>query len=135
MAESLKTAGLVLVFVWFFAGGIGHFVATDTFQSVVPSYVPYPRKVVLTTGACEIAGALALLIERLRRPAGLALIAFAVCVTPVHIEMLRESERYPQFGEAALWIRLALQPVLIWIIWEVTKPHSPQSPSSAQRSK
>ena len=49
-----------LVFVWFFFGGIGHFVFTDAFTSIVPPYVPFPREIVLATGVCEIAGALAL---------------------------------------------------------------------------
>jgi uncharacterized membrane protein len=60
----------------------------------------------------------------LRRLAGLALIAFTVCVTPVHIEMLPESERYPQLGETVLWLRLAFQPVLIWVVWGATKPRA-----------
>lgn len=120
-----RLAGLALVFIWFFAGGIGHFVLTDTFASVVPPYVPYPREVVLLTGALEIAGALALLWPRTRRIAGWALIAFAICVTPVHIEMLLHAERYASIGTPALWLRLVAQPVLIWIIWMVAKPRTP----------
>jgi len=117
-----RTAGLALVFVWFFAGGVAHFALTDTFVSIVPPYVPCPREVVLLTGALEIAGALALLWPRLRRAAGWALIVFAICVTPVHIEMLLHAERYASIGAPALWLRLLAQPVLIWIIWMATKP-------------
>lgn len=121
-----RLAGLVVVFAWFMLGGVGHFALTEMFTSVAPPYVPYPREVVWATGICEIVGALALLSTRLRRVAGLALIVFAICVTPVHVEMLLHPERYPKLGEAVLWLRLLAQPVLIWIIWVVTKPLEPR---------
>lgn len=120
-----RIVGLALIFVWFFVGGIGHFVATDTYVSVVPPYVLFPRQVVWATGVCEIVGALALLTPRLRRLAGLALMALTICVTPVHIDMLQHAERYAAIGTPALWLRLLFQPVLIWIIWVVTKPQAP----------
>lgn len=119
--EAARKAGLGLVFVWFFAGGVAHFLYTDVFTSVVPLYVPYPREVVLFTGVCEIAGALGLLSKRLRPWAGLALMLFAVCVLPVHVEMLKHAERYSHIGEPLLWVRLFLQPVLIWVIFAVTR--------------
>lgn len=117
-----RIAGRALVFVWFFLGGIGHFVLTKTFVSVVPPYVPFPLEIVYFTGVCEIAGALALLYKPLRRIAGLCLIALAICVTPVHIQMLIEAEKYKALGPIVLWTRLIMQPILIWIIWNVTRP-------------
>ncbi len=119
-----RRAGLALVFVWFLLGGIAHFVLTDAFVGVVPAYVPFPRAVVLVTGACEIVGALALLTPRLRPLAGLGLMAFIVCVTPVHVEMLMRAEQYA-IGAPALWARLLFQPVLVWIVWRVTRSQSP----------
>ncbi|RYZ02442.1 MAG: hypothetical protein EON61_15960 [Alphaproteobacteria bacterium] len=115
-------AGVTLAFIWFFFGGIGHFVLTKTFVSVVPPYVPYPLEMVYFTGVCEIAGALALLYQPLRRIAGLCLIALAICVTPVHIQMLIEAEKYKALGSILLWVRLIIQPIFIWIIWWSTKP-------------
>jgi uncharacterized membrane protein len=122
-ARAWRIAGLALVFVWFFVGGIGHFVLTNMFASVVPTWVPMDaRSVVLATGACEIAGALALLHPKLRRLAGWALIAFTICVTPVHIEMLQHRERYQALGDVVLWVRLLIQPALMWVIWMATGP-------------
>lgn len=116
----MARAGLIFVAFWFVVGGLGHFVFTDTLVSVTPAWVPEPRWVVLATGVAEVVGGLALFSARLHRWAGLALIAFTICVTPVHIEMLQHAERYPSLGEPALWARLLFQPVLIWIIWGVT---------------
>lgn len=117
-----RMIGRSIVFVWFFLGGVGHFVLTRTFVSVVPPYVPFPVEMVYLTGVCEIAGALALLYKPLRHIAGLCLIALTICVTPVHIQMLIEAEKYAALGPLVLWGRLIFQPVLIWIIWSVTKP-------------
>lgn len=35
-----KLAGLIVVFLWFFVGGIAHFVATETEMKIVPPYIP-----------------------------------------------------------------------------------------------
>ncbi len=116
---SWRSAALALVFVWFAAGGLGHFFLTDAFTSVVPSYVPYPREMVLATGVFEIAGALGLLVKRLRPFAGIGLIALTICVTPVHVDMLINAERHA-VGELALWARLLFQPIFVLIIWFAT---------------
>jgi uncharacterized membrane protein len=130
-----RLAGLGFVFVWFFLGGVGHFLMTDTFTSVTPAYVPMPRAVVLATGVCEIAGALALCYPPLRWSAGLALILLTICVTPVHIEMLRHADHYRTLGVPVLWGRLLFQPVFAAIIWGSTRPpRRPIRPSAALRS-
>ena len=113
--------GRVFVMLWFIVGGAGHFVLTKTFVSVVPPYVPFPLEMVYLTGVLEIAGALALLYKPLRHIAGLCLTALTMCVTPVHIQMLIEADKYQALGPVVLWARLLFQPVLIWIIWASTK--------------
>lgn len=115
-----RIAGLAFVCFWFLVGGTGHFVLTDTFVGVTPDWVPFPRAVVLGTGALEIIGALLLWWRLARRWVGLAMMAFCVAVTPVHVEMLMEAERYAALGPGVLWGRLLFQPVLVWIIWMVT---------------
>ena len=117
--------GRVIVMVWFVVGGIGHFVLTNMFTSIVPPYVPFPREMVYVTGVLEIAGALAALYKPWRHIAGWCLIALTICVTPVHIQMLIEAEKYRALGPIVLWARLLMQPILIWIIWNVTKPVRP----------
>ncbi len=113
--------GRVIVMVWFVVGGIGHFVLTNMFTSIVPPYVPFPREMVYVTGVLEIAGALAALYKPWRHIAGWCLIALTICVTPVHIQMLIEADKWQALGPAALWGRLLFQPLLIWIIWASTR--------------
>jgi uncharacterized membrane protein len=116
-----RMLGRVVVVTWFLLGGIGHFVLTNVFVSVVPPYVPFSREMVYFTGVCEIAGALAVLYKPWRHIAGWCLIVLSVCVTPVHIQMLIEADKYAALSPAVLWGRLLFQPVLIWIIWASTK--------------
>lgn len=40
-ASRLKLAGLAFVFLWFFVGGIAHFVATETEMRIVPPLCQY----------------------------------------------------------------------------------------------
>jgi uncharacterized membrane protein len=118
-------AGCALVLSWFLIGGIAHFTATEFFTRIVPAFVPYPREVVLATGVTDIAGALGLLWPRTRRIAGYALILYCIAVLPVHTEMIRHAERY-DIGLPILWGRLLFQPVLIWIIWVISKSPQPR---------
>ena len=127
---SWRVATLALVFAWFLLGGIGHFVLTDAFTSVVPPYIPYPRLIVLATGAFEIAAALALTRRAWRERVGWALMAFTICVTPVHIDMLINADRHA-IGAPALWARLLFQPFYVWIIWFATRPEAPRPHSAA----
>lgn len=119
-----RMLGRIFVMFWFIVGGVGHFVLTRTFVSVVPPYVAFPLEMVYVTGVLEIAGALALLYKPLRHIAGLCLIALTICVTPVHIQMLIEADRYAALGPVVLWARLLFQSVLIWIIWASTRRHA-----------
>lgn len=97
--------------------GLAHFTATDRFLLIVPSWVPEPRLVVQITGMCEIAGAAALLIPKLRRAAGLMLALYALCVLPANVKHAVEGVGVPGLPDS-WWYhgpRLALQPVLIWL--------------------
>ena len=71
-ARGMRTA-LAFVFVWFFVGGIAHFLFVEAQMRIVPPYIPWPRAVVLVSGALEIAGALALLWLPTRKLAAWAL--------------------------------------------------------------
>ena len=118
----LRRLALGFVVAWFGLGGLGHFLLTDAFVSIVPDYVPFARVMVLFTGVCEIGGALVLAFApALRRPMGWALIALTVCVTPANLGMALNADRYPEIGALGLWLRLAFQPALIWLIWWSTR--------------
>ena len=114
-----EIAGLTVVFLWFFIGGIAHFVAIDTGMRLVPPWIPSPRSVVWVSGVFELLGAAGLLFNLTRRVAGIGLFILTICVTPVHIYMLQQPELF-SVPYWALVLRLPLQVALLALIAWVT---------------
>lgn len=120
----VRKIALVIVFVWFFAGGIAHFVAPEFFLKIVPPQLPLRLEAVYASGIFELAGALALLLPRWRRVAGWGLIALTVAVTPANIYMWMHADLFPSIPETLLALRLLLQALLLVTIgWATDRPH------------
>lgn len=91
---------------------------------IMPTGLPYPKELVYISGACEIAGGLAVLPRRTRRLAGGGLLALLVAVFPANIQMLlsaRAAATSP-WVIGLLWLRLPLQFVLMAWVWRTTFP-------------
>ena len=115
-SDRARTVLRWLLAALYLAAGIGHLRSPDTFLLIVPDWVPEPRAVILVTGLLEIAGALALLTQRWRRPAGVMLALYAVCVFPANIKHAVEGISIPPIPDS-WWYhapRLAFQPVFVW---------------------
>lgn len=101
-----------------FYGGAGllHLHAPAAFLPIMPNWVPAPLSVIVATGLCEVAGAIGLLVPRLRRTAGMMLALYAVCVFPANLRHAFAHIDVP--GLPSSWWyhapRLAFQPVLVW---------------------
>ncbi|WP_308925246.1 hypothetical protein [Janthinobacterium sp. J1-1] len=111
-----QAAGLCFVFLWFFIGGIMHFVATGTEASIVPPWMPWPVAAVLISGVFELLGAVGILYPPTRKAAGIGLFLLTIAVTPAHFYMLQRPELFP-VPLWALWLRLPVQLGLLWLIW------------------
>ena len=123
----LRTVGVGFVFLWFFIGGIAHFVATDTEMRIVPPYIPWPRAMVLISGVFELFGAFGLLWTQTRRAAGVGLFLLTIAVTPAHFYMLQVPELFPAVPVWALWLRLPVQvALLVLIAWCTSAPGMPR---------
>jgi len=112
----------ILAALMIFAG-VMHFVDPETFVKIVPPYLPAALLLVYVSGVFEILGGAGLLIPRLRRAAGLGLIALYAAVFPANVYMAMNGI---SFGEGptpawALWLRLPLQIVLILWAWWVSR--------------
>ena len=90
-----RTAARVGLAVIYAGVGVVHVVSPDSFLPIMPGWVPAPREIVLATGACELVGAVALLTPRLRRAAGWAFAAYAVCVYPANVKHALDSVDLP----------------------------------------
>ena len=104
---------LAVVYVGF---GLLHLRAVNSFLPIMPPWVPYPREVVLFTGACEVLGGAGLLVPRTRRLAGVMLALYALAVWPANIYHALSGAKVP--GLPSSWWyhgpRLAFQPVFMW---------------------
>lgn len=103
-----------LLSLFFLAGGLGHFVNTPFFVSIMPPGIPYPLFWVYFTGVCEILGAIGLWLAPTRTAAAWCLLVLCVAVFPANIYMACYPERFSQFSSTALYARLPMQFVLIY---------------------
>lgn len=107
-------------------GGIGmvHLVVPDRFLPIMPEWVPQPWFVVIVTGLCEIAGAVALMNSRTRRLAGVMFALYAVCVFPANVKHALGHVSVPPIPDS-WWYhgpRLGFQPVMVW--WALYAVHA-----------
>jgi len=102
------------------AAGINHFVMPRAYEKIVPDYLPAHRELVCASGVAEFAAAALTLHPRTRRAGGWGLIATLVGVFPANVEMALHSERFEQFPLVALWARLPVQLVIIYLVWLAT---------------
>jgi uncharacterized membrane protein len=98
------------------AAGLAHLLAPDALLAITPSWVPFAPQVILVTGLCELAGALALVTRPLRWWAGVALACYAICVWPANFKHAIDGVDLPYIANSWLYHgpRLVFQPVLVW---------------------
>lgn len=102
----------------FCATGVAHFLSPDPFVAIVPDWLPAPLLLTHLSGAAEIAGGVGMLAGRRAPWAGAWLVATLLAVFPANVDMALRAQEFPQFPDAALWLRLPLQGVLIgWVAW------------------
>lgn len=124
---ALKTVAKCALAALFVAAGVAHFAMPDVYVRAVPPSLPYPRALVLVSGAFELLGGVGLLVPRLRVAAAWGLIALLVAVFPANVHMALHPEEFPRLPPAALWARLPFQAVLVaWAYW-LTQDAAPPS--------
>lgn len=116
MAARGRTIARLVLAAAYLVAGIAHLTRPAGFLAITPHWVPAPELIVALTGVAELAGAIGLIIPRLRRAAGIGLALYALCVWPANINHALND--IPLGGTHLGWWyhgpRLALQPVIIW---------------------
>ena len=113
--------GLLLTGVIFIVAGILHFVMPRFYLAIMPPYLPRPLLLVHASGVFEVLGGIGLLVPATRTAAAVGLILLLIAVLPANVEMLRLSQQRGASAafQAACWLRLPLQPLLMWWVWRV----------------
>ncbi|QZP37287.1 DoxX family protein [Halobaculum magnesiiphilum] len=121
----LKRPLLYLMSLLYVVAGVAHFLAPAPFERIVPRELPASRALVSLSGFAEVALGIGVLIPRSRRISAKGLILLLLAVFPANVNMAVRDvganplpERAEGLYDAALWIRLPLQGVLIaWAWW------------------
>ncbi len=94
----------------FTASGLLHLVRPQTFEPLMPSWVPAHREVIVGSGIVELVCAAGLLTPATRRPAGWASAALLLAVYPGNLKMADDARRSGNRAfQAAAYGRLPLQ--------------------------
>lgn len=117
--RKFSVAALALLFM---GAGVLHLVRPEPFIQIVPPALPNPDWMVLISGLAEMAGGIGILIPSTRPAARWGLVALLVAVFPANIYMaVRHIEPAgTHIPSALLWLRLPLQPLLIWWVIAAT---------------
>jgi uncharacterized membrane protein len=122
-----RTVARSLTAVAFLVTGTLHFTHGQTFRAIVPLGFPLPGLLVMVSGVAEMAGGLGLLWWRLRRWAAWGLMALLLAVFPANVYMALRPDLFPGIPVWALWLRLPLQPALVWWVWWVSGGEPPRT--------
>lgn len=119
-----KAIARALLAAAFLAVASLHFIATDAEERLVPGWLPARRALVYLTGVWEIAGAVGLLIPRTRRAAAWGLAVLLVAVFPANVNHAVNNLQLGGILDSRLyqWLRLPVQPLLIWCVLWSTSP-------------
>ncbi|WP_348612170.1 DoxX family protein [Halobaculum rarum] len=116
---------LYLMSLLYVAAGVLHLLVPKPFERIVPRELPAPRALVYLSGLAEIALGIGVLFPRTRRHSAKGLVLLLLAVFPANVNMAVRDvggnplpERAERLYDAALWIRLPLQGLLIaWAWW------------------
>lgn len=114
----LRPASLWLLAAFFAVAGFNHFFNPGPYLRMMPGYLPWPGQLVMASGVAQFICGLAILVPRLRTPAGWGLIALLVAVFPANLHVALHGWEGVQIPAWVLWARLPLQGLLIaWVYW------------------
>jgi uncharacterized membrane protein len=116
-----KAISRFLPAIFMVGAGIMHFLNTDFYVQIIPTYLPIHLESVYLSGVCEIGLALLLLVPRYSNLAAWGIIGLLVAVFPANIHLYQHHEILPLPPIVHL-LRLPIQAVFIlWAYWHTKR--------------
>ncbi len=107
----------------FVTSGVVHLVRPETFEPIMPEFVPAHREVIYASGVAELLCAAGLLHPRTRSLAGWASLAVLLTVYPANFKMAGDALKTDnQTFKAAALARLPLQLPMIRAAYRAARP-------------
>ncbi len=117
----MKDLSLYLMALLYIGAGILHFIRPNVFMSIIPPWLPFPKFLVLASGACELVFGVLLLPTATRPITAWLIIALLIAVFPANVQMALQFTEQHRVGWWLTWLRLPLQGLLIWWAYTFTK--------------
>ncbi len=118
---TIQQISLYAMAAFYAGGGINHFVNPKFYLGITPKFFPVPNLLNQITGVAEIILAIGLLFVSTRQISAYLIIAMLIAFFAVHIPHLLNPPKMAQGKEWFLFVRIALQFVLIYWAWCVSK--------------
>ena len=116
--NSWQQAVRVALTITFLFTGATHFTEMkQDYAAMIPSPFPKSLWLIYLTGILEIAGAIGLLLPRVRGIAGVCLIVLLVALFPANINAALNNIPFRGQPPTALWLRALIQICFIVAIW------------------
>lgn len=107
--------------VLYIATGINHFVNSEVYLSIMPTWIPWHDTMVIVSGILEILFALLLIFPPTRKLGAWGIILLLIAVFPANIQMMINYLDGPDYKLWIAIVRLPLQIVLIKWAYRFTK--------------
>ena len=117
-----KQIGLILLALFFIVSGINHFINSDIYVAIMPTYLPAHLELVYLSGLFEMLGGIGVVISPIRQWAGYGLIVLLIAVVPANFYMAMNPDKFVDIVSAwVLYARLPLHFLLIWWTFWATR--------------
>jgi uncharacterized membrane protein len=120
----MRQFGLWLACALFVGAGVSHLVNPKVFLAIMPPHIPEPEWMVAISGIAEILGGIGIVVPATRPFARWGIVALLIAVFPANVYMATNHIQPDglKIPSILLWLRLPLQPLIIWWIIAVTGP-------------
>lgn len=116
---TIRKISLLILIIGYIAAGLNHFRVPTFYVGLIPYYFPDAKLLNIVAGSLEILCALLLIFSKTRWYGAWGIIILLLLFLPVHIDMLKGHTHIHGrvITPVWAWLRLFLQPVLIWWAW------------------